>query len=85
MFVEIVFWILLVPLAITLLVMYIRSKKLYRLFYLLSIFTYAMLILYVIDSYELGANAIILLLVISAILMILIGYYKFRTVKKTRR
>ena len=85
MFVEVVFWILLVPLVITLLVMYIRSKKLYRLFYLLSIFTYAMLILYVIDAYELGANAIILLLVVSAILMILIGYFKFRNEPKKRR
>ncbi len=69
----IVFWILLVPLIIVLLIVYLKGKKTYRLAYILSIFTYAMTIMYWIDSYQLNRNAIIVLLVISSLLMILIG------------
>ena len=69
------FWVLLVPLLILLFVVYVKSKSLYRLFYILSIFTYSMLIMYVIDAYSLGRNAILGLLTFSTVLMMCIGYY----------
>lgn len=74
MWVEIVFWILLVPMLIFLLVIYFKSRRLYKLFYILSIFTYTMMIMYVIDAYDFGRNLIILLLAFSAVLMMFIGY-----------
>jgi len=69
-----VFWVLLVPLLIVMLVVYLRSKKFYRLVYILSVFSYAMLVMYWIDAYRLGRNAVVGLLVASSLLMILIGY-----------
>ena len=71
----IVFWVLLVPLLIVMLIVYLRSKELYRLVYILSVFTYTMTIMYWIDAYQLGRNAIIGLLLLSALLMMLIGYH----------
>lgn len=69
----VVFWILLVPLLIVMLVVYLRSKKFHRLVYILSVFTYAMAIMYWIDAYQLGRNAIVGLLVASSLLMIYLG------------
>ena len=69
----VVFWVLLIPLIIVLLIVYLRSKRLYRLLYIASVFTYAMTIMYWIDVYQLGRNSIIGLLVLSSLLMILIG------------
>jgi hypothetical protein len=65
-------------------IVYATGKKLYRLLYILSVFTYAMTIMYAIDSFTLGKNAIILLLALSSVLMILLGL-KFRTKKIKRR
>lgn len=70
----IVFWFLLVPLLIVMFIVYLRSKKFYRLVYILSVFTYAMTIMYWIDSYKLGRNAIVGLLVASSLLMIFLGW-----------
>lgn len=70
----IVFWILLVPLLIVLLIVYLKSKQLYRLVYIISVFTYAMTIMYWIDAYQLGRNAIVGLLLVSSLLMIYLGY-----------
>jgi len=71
----VVFWILLVPLLIIMLIVYLRSKRLYRLLYITSVFTYAMTIMYFIDAYSLGRNAIIGLLLLSSLLMIYLGYW----------
>ena len=70
----VVFWVLLVPLLVVMLIVYLRSKKLYRLLYITSVFAYAMSIMYWIDAYQLGRNAIIGLLLLSSILMIYLGY-----------
>lgn len=70
----VVFWVLLVPLLIVMLIVYLRSKKLHRLLYITAVFSYAMTIMYWIDAYQLGRNAIIGLLVASSILMIFLGY-----------
>ncbi len=78
----IVFWVLLVPLLVVMLVVYLRSKQFYRLVYILSVFTYAMTIMYWIDAYRLGRNAIVGLLVASSLLMIFIGYTMHKKVKK---
>lgn len=69
----VVFWVLLVPLLIVMLIVYLRSKKFNRLVYILSVFTYAMAILYWIDAYQLGRNAIVAILVLSSLFMIFIG------------
>lgn len=70
----IVFWILLVPLLIITLIVYLRSKKFSRLVFILSVFTYAMTVMYWIDAYMLGRNAIVFLLVISSLLMMFVGW-----------
>jgi len=74
----IVFWVLLVPLIIVMLVVYLRSRKFSRLVFILSVFTYAMTVMYWIDAYQLGRNSIVLLLVLSSLLMMFIGYLMHR-------
>jgi hypothetical protein len=75
---QVVFWALLVPLLVVLLVVYIRSRTLYRLLYILSVFTYAMTVMYAIDAFDLGRNAIIGLLALSAVLMLYVGWWFHR-------
>jgi len=80
----IVFWMLLIPLLIIMLITYLRSKQFSRLLYILAVFTYTMLIMYWIDAFSLGRNAIIGLLVLSSVLMMLMGHaiHKRLTIKK---
>ncbi|MEM3154565.1 MAG: hypothetical protein QW165_03320 [Candidatus Woesearchaeota archaeon] len=78
----VVFWILLVPLLIIMLIVYLRSKKFSRLVFILSVFTYAMAVMYWIDAYQLGRNAIVLLLVLSSLLMIFVGWLIHREKKE---
>ena len=80
----VVFWILIVPLIILMAIVYGTGRKLYRLRYILSVFTYAMTVMYAIDAFELGKNAIISLLAFSSLIMILLGL-KFRRKKRKRR
>jgi len=70
-----VFLLLLIPLLIVLFFVYYKGRKLYRLCYISSVFTYAMLIMYLIDAYDLGRNTIILLLAFSSLLMIVLGVW----------
>ena len=79
----IVFWVLLIPLLIVMLIIYLRSKKFSRLVFILSVFTYAMTIMYWIDAYKLGRNAIVSLLVASSLLMIYLGW-RMHSVKQTK-
>jgi len=83
MWAQVVFWVLVIPLLIVLFIVYIKSKQLYRLMYILSVFTYSMAIMYSIDAYDLGRNAILGLLAFSAALMMLIGYH-FHEIKKDK-
>lgn len=82
----IVFWILLIPLLIIMLIVYLRSKRFSRLVFILSVFTYAMTVMYWIDAYRLGRNAIVGLLVASSLLMIFLGWRMHRgeKIKKTK-
>src|SRR5574342_444124 len=62
-----------------------RSKKVSRLVFILSVFTYAMTVMYWIDAYRLGRNAIVALLVASSLLMIYLGWRMHKEkVKKTK-
>ncbi len=70
-----VFLVLLIPLIIVLFIVYFKGKKLFRLCYISSVFTYAMLIMYLIDAYDLRRNSIILLLAFSSLLMIGLGVW----------
>src|SRR5574341_490640 len=78
----IVFWVLLIPLLIIMLIVYLRSNKFSRLVFILSVFTYAMTVMYWIDAYQLGRNAIVFLLVISSLLMIFVGWLIHREKKE---
>src|SRR5574342_365522 len=81
----IVFWVLLIPLLIIMLIVYLRSKKFSRLVFILSVFTYAMTVMYWIDAYRLGRNAIVALLVASSLLMIYLGWRMHKEkIKKTK-
>lgn len=80
-----VFWILLVPLLVVMLIVYLRGKKFFRLVYITSVFTYAMTIMYWIDAYKLGRNSIIGLLVASSVLMIFIGWWMHKHPSKVKK
>jgi hypothetical protein len=68
------FWILLVPTLIVMGIFYGTSRKLYKAFYVLAIFTYAISVAYPIDAFELGKNWTLGLLALSAVLMLTLGY-----------
>lgn len=85
MWATVVFWLLIIPLLVVLLAVYIKSKRFYRLMYILSVFTYSMLIMYSIDAYDLGKNAILGLLALSAAIMMYLGYHFHSTSKKPKK
>jgi hypothetical protein len=55
--------------------MFNRYKRLYTLFYLISICVYIFTIAYAIDVFSLGRGWILILLLLSAALFLLLGYY----------
>ena len=67
------FFIGLVFLVIILIVTYVKTTKLFPLLYVLFAFTYIVTLVYWIDEFDLGRNAIILLLILSSLLMIFAG------------
>ena len=69
------------------LIVYLKSKKFYRLVYITSVFTYAMTVMYWIDAYQLGRNAIVGLLVASSLLMLFVGWrlHKSPDKKKSKK
>ena len=75
MWLSVVFWILLIPLVIFLIITYAKTRKLYGMFYLLSIFTYIMTMLFAIDKYGSNKTTVLLILVLSAAVMIMLGAY----------
>lgn len=79
------FWVLLIPLLVVMGVVYGTSRKLYKLFYVLTLFTYVIFIAYVIDVFHLGKQWVLLLLVGSAALMLFIGYYMTRQKPRRKR
>ena len=81
----ILWFFLVIPMLILSLVVYARGKRLYRIMYILSVFTYSMLIMYCIDAYDLGRNAILGLLAFSALLMMFVGYEFHKRREKPRR
>lgn len=81
----VVFWILIIPLIITMLIVYFTGKKLFRLVYILGIFTYAMTVMYAIDAYSLSKNWIIGLLVVSSAVMVYVGTLFRRKHKKKKK
>lgn len=68
-----VFIIMGIILVITLIITYAKTVKMFPLMYVISVFSYACLVTYVMDVYDLGKNSIILLLVVSAALMVVFG------------
>lgn len=66
-----IFWISL----IVGIILFVKSKKLYPVIYLISIALYVFTAGFVIDAYSLGKLGILLTLVISAIVFMLLGYY----------
>jgi hypothetical protein len=72
---QVVFWALIVPALIVMGIIYGTQKKLFKLFYVLTTFTYITTIAYVIDVYALGRNWILGLLVFSAFLLLMLGFW----------
>ena len=74
-FTWIAFWVLLIPLLVILFITYVKTKEWYRLVYLVSVFSYVLMVLYWIDAYSLSRNAIFGLLALSAVVMIWLGWF----------
>ncbi len=70
-----VFLAMLVPLFIILIIVYFITKKISRLMFVISLFTYTIGILFLIDKYDMSKNGIIAILTLSAIILMTIGYY----------
>ena len=68
------FLVLLIPLFIILIIVYFVTKKISRLMFVISLFTYTIGVLFLIDKYDMSKNGIILTLIISAIVLMGIGY-----------
>lgn len=75
MFWQPLFWGLLVPCLIVLGIMYGTTKKVFKLFYVLSLFVYIIAVAYIIDVFTLNRNWILGLLTFSAVLMIVLAYW----------
>jgi hypothetical protein len=76
-----VFWILLIPLVVVEFVLYLKTRKISWLIYALAIFTFVVAVTYTIDVFDLGRNAIILILLACSALMIVLG----RTISRAPR
>ena len=66
-------------------ILYAVKQKFYPVMYLVSIATYIFTIGFVIDAFDLGKNVVLLLLGLSAVIFILLGFYfskKFEKVKE---
>ena len=73
---------LLIPLVIIMMIVYLRTQKIFTLAFSVSALTYIIGIFFIIDKLELGKNTIFLLLIFSAILMVGVGIYLTRGKKK---
>ena len=58
-----------------LLVIYFVGKKLSRVMFVISLFTYSIGVLYLIDVFNFSKDGIILTLTISAVVLMVVGYY----------
>lgn len=81
----VVFWLLLIPLIIVEIIVYLMSKKFYWLVYALAIFTYVISVCYMVDVFDMGKNAIILILLASAALMFVVGRQIGKKAKRQSR
>lgn len=66
---------LIAPLSIIMIIIYLKTQKIYTLALSVSSLTYIIAILFTIEKFNPNTNTIFLLLTFSAILMILIGLY----------
>lgn len=73
----ITFIITLLPVIIALAISYYKHTKIYPLLYILSVYAYAHTVAYAIDTFALGRNGVLFLLVGSAALLIAIGKYAY--------
>ena len=65
-------------------ILFIKSKKLYPVVYLISIALYVFTAGFIIDVYSFGKLGILLTLVISAIVFMLLGYYFSRLIRSEK-
>ena len=63
-------------------ILFVKNKKLYPVFYLISISLYIFTAGFTIDVFELGKFGILSVLVVSAILFMIAGYYFSRMLSK---
>jgi len=73
---------LIIPIIIILIIAYVKSKKFYPLMYVLSIFAYVNFVIYIIDKFDFGKAGITLILSISAVLLIILGLFFSKIIKR---
>lgn len=71
------FAVTLIPALIAIGYTYYKTKKVYPLFYILSLYAYAHTAAYAIDTFNLDRNGVLALLLVSAALLIGIGRYVY--------
>lgn len=81
---QVLFWILLIPLVVAEVIIFVKTRRLFWLFYALSIFVYVVAVSYTLDVFDASRNAVILTLLASAALMVLVGRHLGKDVKKKR-
>jgi len=69
---------LLIPLFIILIVVYFVTRKISRLMFVISLFTYTIGVLFLIDKYDMTKNSIIITLTLSAIVLMAVGYFMIK-------
>lgn len=74
-FYEIIGWLVFWVSLILAIVLFVKYKKLYPVFYLISIALYIFTAGYLIDVFEIGKFGTLVILVVSAILFMILGYY----------
>ena len=73
---------LIIPLAVIMLIIYLKTQKIFTLAFSLSAAAYITTVIFTINEFELKANAVFLILIFSAVLMVFVGWYIANLKKK---
>jgi hypothetical protein len=73
--VALTFFVTLLPVLILIGVSYYRNRELYRLLYILAAYSYINTVAYTIDVFRLGEGGVLVLLAVSAVALIGLGWW----------
>ena len=65
-------------------IIFATKKKFYPVMYLVSVATYIFTIGFIIDAFDIGKNGVLMLLAISAVVFIALGYYFSTKINKEK-